>query len=153
MSTPTATPLFWVHAAETDGANPCDNEELLPHYLCDFRASSVLTAVIFVASYIFKSPLFTSCLCATATHLITRLVKKLFADFSFMTYLEELGLTILRKAPYIYVIAALITLLFVWLVPFLSWLAAACIGILSGLTIEVHSDREHNRQMEEAGRV
>jgi hypothetical protein len=153
MEAPSFNPLYWETAGGTESAPPSDTEELLPHFLRDFRASSVLTAIVFVASYIFKSPLLTSCLFAASFHLATRLIKKLFNEFSFMKSLEELSLTLLRKAPYIYVIAAIVALLFVWFAPLVSWITAACIGILSGLTIEVHSDREHNRQLAAAGRI
>ena len=136
MNHPPILPFFWFEQSQDA---PRELESLFPESLQEFRASGVITAIALAASYFFESVLFQACLIASTTHLATRYIKKTFAGSPFICGLEEMSLTLNRQIPYFYILTALIGLLFAWYLFPITALAAASMGILSGLTIDVTS--------------
>ena len=136
-------PLFWIHADEVAAnQNPIDDESdetIFPAALGEIQTPAIISVICLVSTYLFESIFFQTCFVISSAHLSTKLVKKLFADYSFMSALAEQALTITRRTPYVYILIATIALLFAWHVPVVSVVASVSLGILSALAVDLYS--------------
>lgn len=148
MSAPASffSPFFWI------GSNPppagVDEEEEIDADQDSYEliATSLLAIVSCIAYFVFENPLFLVVCVGSSALLATKLVKKLLNGYSFLMSLEEFGLILYRKVPYIHIIASLIAIAFSWYVVWVSTIAASSAGILSGINQESFS---HQRFYEE----
>jgi len=127
-------PLFWLRS-ETP-----DNDPESHFFTNNLRMPSLLMAVTAAAAVIFQRPIFDHLFIGAVTFFVTRLVKKLCDSYTFMQFLEKLGIKLIRTIPYFHVCAMLITITFSWYLPMVV------LGVVSGLTHDVEEMRARYEQ-------
>ncbi len=136
-------PLFWIQSDKiATNQNLIDGENEQPFFpavIQEIQTPAAISVICLVSAYFFESIFFQTCFVISSAHLATRLVKKIFADYSFMHSLQKQALIITRRTPHTYILVTLIAFLFAWHMPLLSLTASIFLGTLSALAIELYS--------------
>ena len=114
-------------------------EEAPAHSRIDLSAPIVLAIAAGILFCVKPAPVTLLFFIGSASYFAGRVVKKLIDDYDFTRTLEEWSIKLVRKIPYIHILAISLTALFATLFLHLAYALASGVGTLSAVTVDTES--------------
>jgi len=105
----------------------------------DVRPAVVMTIFTGVIFAYYRGPLSLTAFIVSGSYLVGRIIKRVTDGYDFMRTLEEWGVKLVRKVPYIQILATLLSFVASLILVQLAYALATGTGLLSALTIDTES--------------